>query len=108
MTKHFAEIDQALAANDVKKAEIAIAKALRTASASAKERAELLFKRAQARLQAARLDDALEDLQTGLAIQTAREHDPDIKILRGDIYFARYELAPVGFAERSDAEAALQ
>lgn len=105
MDKRFHDIDEALLYGDVKRAEISLARLLRGKNTS-KERAELLFRRAQARLLAARADDALEDLQTGLALQ-ANGESTDIKILRGDIFFARFELAPLGFADRTDTDTAL-
>lgn len=106
MDKRFSEIDEALAVNDLKRAEVAIARLLRGKNTS-QERADLLFRRAKARLQAARPDDALEDLQTATALHQGYEDSPESKMLRGDIYFARYELAPVGFADRTDADTAL-
>ena len=70
----FGEIDHALLSNDIKRAEVAIARFLRRKN-STQERAELLFRRAQTRLLSARPDDALEDLETGLALQ------PDLVLL---------------------------
>lgn len=105
--KKLLEIDEALNHNDIKKAEVAIARLLR-GNHSAQERAALHLRRARARLQGAKPDDALEDLQTGLALHPSLENAPDVKILRGDIHFARFELAPMGFADRSDTDNALQ
>lgn len=107
MTTAFTEIDDALAHNDIKRAEVAIAKRLRGENGG-EERAELLLRRARARLLSARPDDALEDVETALALLPQRSHDGEIKVLLGDIYFARFELAAVGFADRQDTETALR
>ena len=100
------QIDGLLDAHEVKKAEILIAKQLR-AEPSIELRAQLLLRRAQARLDGSHPDDALEDIQTARALQSELEDQPFIWSLLGDIYFARFELSPVGFVERSDADQAL-
>jgi tetratricopeptide (TPR) repeat protein len=105
MAAPFADIDEALAARDVKRAIVAITRSLKT-NQSKEDRAQLLFRRARARLLDARPDDALEDVETGLALHG--KSSPDIRVLQGDIHFARFELAPVGFADRVDTESALE
>ncbi|HLA45201.1 MAG TPA: tetratricopeptide repeat protein, partial [Aggregatilineales bacterium] len=102
----FVEIDHALLMNDIKRAEVAIARRLRRKN-TIQERSELLFRRAQARLLSARPDDALEDIETGLALYPPRAEQVETRVLIGDIYFARFELAPVGFVDRTDSETAL-
>jgi tetratricopeptide (TPR) repeat protein len=99
------EIDEALALQEIKRAEIALVRALKTTQTPA-ERAALLFRRAQARLMDARPDDALEDLTTSLALEASLKDHPDTALLLGDIYFSRFELANVGFANRADTETA--
>jgi hypothetical protein len=88
MSDILAEIDGALARRDLKRAETLIARQLRRTN-NPVERAELLFRRSQSRLMDAKPEDALEDLQTGLALQPDRRNDADIGVLIGDTYFAR-------------------
>jgi len=107
MSEILTEIDQALARSDLKRAETLIARQIRRTNDPV-ERAELLFRRAQSRLMDAKPEDAMEDLQTALALQPQRGHDADIGVLIGDTHFARYELAPVGFSDREDTNTALQ
>jgi tetratricopeptide (TPR) repeat protein len=101
------EIDEALADNDVRRAEVAIARYLRDDKNPPELRAELYFRRAQARLMDARPDDALEALATAIALQPEKANHPATFVLMGDIHFARFELAPVGFTDRSDTETAM-
>jgi len=103
----FADIDLALAEQDIKRAEVAIARRLRGTN-TPEERADLLMRRAKTRLMDARPDDALEDLETCQALQPARSQHAEIKVLFGDCYFARFELAPVGFLDRSNTDLAKQ
>ena len=100
------QIDVFLAKHEIKKAEIAIAKLLR-ADPSAVQRAQLLLCRARARLMGQHPDDALEDIQTARALDPDLAADPEVLELLGDTYFGRFELSPVGFAERGDADRAL-
>ncbi len=85
---------------DVRKAEILIAKLLRR-NLNAQERAQVLVHRARARLLSARPEDALDDLQVARETNPVFE-DPATLELLGDCYFARYERATVGFADRND------
>jgi tetratricopeptide (TPR) repeat protein len=106
--KTLQEIDSALnTPTALKKAEILIARSLKN-TLSAQERAQLLWRRAQARLLDSRPDDALEDLQTSLALAVNAWPRPQVELLLGDIYFTRYETAPLGFADRKDALTARQ
>ncbi len=100
------QIDDLLDSREIKKAEVLIAKQLR-AEPPSDIRAELLLRRARARLIGQHPDDALEDIQTSRALMPERADAPEVLELLGDAYFARFELSPVGFAERADAEQAL-
>ncbi len=100
------DIDEALARKEIKRAEVVLARLLRSKNYTNQERAALLVRRARARLEGARPDDALEDLQTAFALDDSQEKDIRTRILRGDIYFARFELAPFGFADRADTDMA--
>ncbi len=106
MNEQLQQIDALLNAQEVKKAEVAIAKQLRT-DPSPQARAQLLLRRARARLIGQHPDDALEDIQTARALQPKIADSPHTLALLGDAYFARFELSPVGFTERSDADRAL-
>jgi tetratricopeptide (TPR) repeat protein len=100
------DIDEALARKEIKRAEVVLARLLRGKDFKSEERAALLVRRARARLEGARPDDALEDLQTALALDETLDEDVRARVLRGDIYFARFELAPFGFADRTDTDTA--
>src|SRR5258708_15614891 len=100
--KQLTQIDQWLEAGDPKRAEAQIARMLRS-DCSASERAELLLRRARTRVLTSRPDEAIEDLQTLHALTPDLWEQAEVQELLGDAYFSRFELAPVGFAERSDA-----
>lgn len=100
------QIDSLLDARELKKAEVLIARQLR-AEPSVTLRADLLLRRARARLIGLHPDDALEDILTARALEEERGDTPEVLELLADSYFARFELSPVGFAERGDAEQAL-
>lgn len=106
MDSRLEAIEELLNINDLRKAEIAIAKLLREDLPS-RMRAQVLLRRARVRLLGGRPDDALEELQTSLAIAQNLEETPVVKALLGDIYFARFVLAEFGFADRTDANRAL-
>ncbi len=101
MKEQLQTIDELLARNDVRKAETLIAKALRLDLADT-NRAQLLFRRARVRLLLGRPEDALDDLQTIPTLTTENLKSPAMLELLGDIYFVRFELASVGFADRND------
>jgi tetratricopeptide (TPR) repeat protein len=107
MDEPLRQIEDLLSRQDIKKAEIAIAKLLR-ADPVPETRARLLLLRARARLIGQLPDDALEDIQTARALEPAIGEDLASIELLADTYFARFELAPVGFADRSDADQALK
>lgn len=101
------EIDEALAEHNLKRAEMAIAKTIK-ASLLPSEKAALLYRRAQIRVLDGRPDDSLDDLNAALALEPALSSQPKTYTLLGDIYFTRFELAKVGFANREDIQEALQ
>jgi tetratricopeptide (TPR) repeat protein len=99
-------IDELLNKRDVKRAEVLIARQLRT-ELSIQERTQLLIGRARARLMSARVDDALEDLHQARTFLPDEFQTPITLELLGDSHFARFELASVGFADRNDTAQAL-
>ena len=66
----------------------------------------MLLLRARARLNDARPAEALDDLQAVLRLEPQRSQSPGLLELRGDCHLVRFELASVGFADRSDTVAA--
>src|SRR5260221_6266275 len=100
------QINKWLSVGNVKRAEVQIAKLLR-GEATLLERAQLFICRARARVVSERPDEALEDLQTCRALAPDLWQQPPTQELLGDAHFSRFELAPVGFAERTDTERAL-
>jgi tetratricopeptide (TPR) repeat protein len=100
MQDQLVSIRESLDKHDVKKAEVSIAKLLRL-NLEPKQRAEVLVERARARLLNARPEDALADLQE-VRILNPDETSPLTLELLGDCYFARFEIATVGFADRGD------
>ncbi|MBN1201395.1 MAG: tetratricopeptide repeat protein [Anaerolineae bacterium] len=101
-------IDHCLQTGDLKRAEILIARSLRAAAIAPEDRADILMRRAQVRLMAEKPDDALADLQSCKDLQPGLAHTPAMLELMGDVFFTRFELAPVGFADRADADRALE
>jgi len=99
-------LDELLNKRDIKRAEVLIARSLR-AELSAPERARLLISRARARLLSARVDDALDDLNHARDLMLAEFETPLTIELLADCHFARFELASVGFTDRSDTAQAL-
>jgi tetratricopeptide (TPR) repeat protein len=107
MQESFRLIEESFAKRDIKKAEVLIAKLLRS-SPTKQERVQALILRARARLMSARPDDALDDIKTVQSIDPSALKNPALLELFGDSHFARFELASVGFADRSDTVTALQ
>src|SRR5215216_1410086 len=99
-------VDELLNKRDIKRAEVLIARYLR-AELSAPEHARLLISRARARLLSARIDDALEDLNHARELMLDEFETPLTLELLADCHFARFELASVGFTDRSDTAQAL-
>src|SRR5438552_18591457 len=100
--KQRTRIDRRSGTGDPRRAEAQIARLLRS-DCSPSERAELLLRRARTRVLTSRPDEAIEDLQTLHALTPDLWERSEVQELLGDAYFSRFELAPVGFAERSDA-----
>ena len=107
IVEQYPTVDELLSKRDIKRAEVLIARYLRT-ELSAQERATLLIARARARLLGARVDDALEDLDHARALIPDDFESPLTFELLGDCHLARFELASVGFADRTDTSQALQ
>jgi tetratricopeptide (TPR) repeat protein len=102
--EHLRTIDELLQRREIKKAEVLIAKHLRS-ELPADEKIPFLVQRARARLLSARPDDALTDLAAARAGTIS--DTPLVLELFGDCHFARFELASMGFADRGDTEQAL-
>src|SRR6185436_8675274 len=103
--KQVAQLDQWLAAGDAKRAETQIARLLRH-DFLPDERGQLLLRRARARLLSERPDEAIEDLQTLHLLVPGWWERSNVQEMLRDAYFSRFELAPLGFAERADTEQA--
>src|SRR6185436_12465274 len=95
------QIESLIDKREIKKAEVIIARLMRSNS-SPNDVAALLMFRARTRLLTGRPDDAINDLTS------AHESTPEFDIqsgqfleLWGDAHFARFELASVGFADRA-------
>jgi len=100
-------IDQHLEQGDTKQAEIMIARRLRHDEIDSSGRSVLLLRRARVRLYSEKPDDALADLREAFALGPALANEPEVRELLADVHFARFELAPLGFADRADADEAL-
>ena len=107
MAVYLDAVDRFLALGDLQRAGALLARLLRASGVSDAERAQLLARRARMRLLAEKPDDALEDLRVCGTLDPAVIDTPPLLELAGDTYFARFELAPVGFADRADAEQAM-
>jgi tetratricopeptide (TPR) repeat protein len=106
MTETLQTIDALLYRRDLKKAEVAIAKALRKPTPDALT-AALLRRRAQIRLMRARIDEALSDMTRVRTLDPALFQTAQSVELWGDLHLARFELAALGFADRQDTHTAL-
>jgi tetratricopeptide (TPR) repeat protein len=106
MIEQFRYIDDLLARREIKKAEILIARSMR-GTLSPEEHADILIRRARARLLGGRVDDALHDLNNARSQYPAAFKQPATLELLGDTHFARFELASVGFADRNNTTQAL-
>lgn len=100
-------INDLIAAGEIKKADVQIAKSLRNDLAPT-ERAELLILRARVRLLAERPEDALDDIAAATTLDPQLENAPRLLELKAECYFARFELAVPGFADRADTQRALE
>lgn len=101
MEEQIHQIDHLLAKNELKKAEIAIARLIRS-DLTSQHQSRVLYLRARSRFLSARPEDALEDLLTIRRIALSEFNTPPILELLGDCYLARFELASVGFSDRND------
>lgn len=101
MQSAITEIEQLLSNGEVKKAEIRLAQLMRV-EMSDSERSQVLLLRARAKLLGEHADEAIE------ALKQATEHNPELaqsssfQELMGDCYFAHFEQASIGFADRND------
>jgi tetratricopeptide (TPR) repeat protein len=102
-----AAIDQRIASGDARRAEIQLGRLLRD-ELDPVTRSEILVRRARARLLLSRPDEALVDMHTALDLAPDLLRLNDMQCLLGDIHLLRFELAAVGFAERTDTDRALQ
>ncbi|GIL08550.1 MAG: hypothetical protein BroJett033_0610 [Chloroflexota bacterium] len=100
-------IAELLDRRDVKKAEVAAAKLLRT-TLSQPERAQALVMRARARLLNGRPDEAMADLDEARALAAADSAQPGVIELTADCHLLRFEMASVGFADRGETIRAQQ
>src|SRR5262249_35180742 len=91
-------VDTLISTGEFKKAEIAVARLLRS-DLPTEQQTEALLHRARIRILSGRPEDTLEDLQTISQISPEDYASPQVMELRGDAYFARFELASVGFAQ---------
>ncbi len=105
MNRDLQKIDLLIERGDIRKAEVLIAKKLRT-HLIPQEQIGLLSRRARVRLLSARPEDALSDVLEIHSLSSGEPIPPDILELKGDIYISRFELASVGFADRHDTELA--
>ena len=100
-------ITLALNKRDLKRAEVLLARHLRT-DLIGSERADALVVRARTRLMSGRPDDALADLRDAATLAPALSETPGFLELRADVHLARFELASVGFADRNDTAQSLR
>lgn len=108
LTAALTEIDRHLEQGDTKQAEIMIARRLRRDDLDSTGRSVLLLRRARVRLYSEKPDDALADLREAFALGPSLMDEPEVRELLADVHFARFELAPLGFADRADADHALE
>lgn len=94
-------IEDLLLKREIKKVEIIIARSLRSKLPD-HDRARLLTYRARARLIGIRPEDAIDDLLVAQTLTPEYFEQPEQLELLGDCYFARFEQASVGFADRND------
>lgn len=107
MEQKLRAIDEALENDDLRKAETLIGRLIKTPLAD-NEQAQALLRRARTRFLRQYSEDALADIETATELYPAVHELPYTKNLLGDIYFARFMLAEVGFADRADTDRALE
>jgi tetratricopeptide (TPR) repeat protein len=101
MKEQLEAIDGLLNKGDIKRADIGIARLMRSGIGT-QDRAQVLVRRARARLLSARAEDALDDIASAEVLNVSLTDDPAFVELTADCLFARFELASVGFADRND------
>jgi tetratricopeptide (TPR) repeat protein len=96
------QIESLIDKREIKKADVIIARLMRSNLSSSDISALFMF-RARTRLLTGRPDDAINDLISAQgSISEFEQHSAQFLELWGDAHFARFELASVGFAERAD------
>lgn len=95
------EIENMLANGEVKKAEIRLAQLMRL-EVSDSDRPQLLLLRARAKLLGEHADEAIEALTQAIEYKSALLRSSAFQELMGDCYFAHFEQASLGFADRND------
>lgn len=100
-------INDLITSGDIKKADVLIAKSLRN-DLESDNRVDLLILRARVRLLSERPEDALDDIAAATALDTQKEDAADILELKAECYFARFEMAVPGFADRADTLRAME
>lgn len=103
-SSHLQPIVDLLERREIKKAEVAAAKLLRS-TLSDSERIQVLVLRARARLLGGRPDEAIEDLNHARALLSGSE-PVEMLELTADCHLLRFEMASVGFADRGDTSMA--
>lgn len=101
------QIERHIAARRFKRAEMAIVRLLRQPVTEA-HRMKLLENRAKVRLSSSRPDEAIDDLRALQEIVNDFGDYPHLAELLADCHLSRYEIASVGFAEKSDVQEAKQ
>jgi tetratricopeptide (TPR) repeat protein len=105
MKQELAKIEAFIEARDIKKAEAAIAKLLRS-NLSTETQAELLQHRARLRLMASRVEEAFSDLAELRQLNPAAFEKASLMSLLADCQLARFEAETVGFAKKDDLRSA--
>ncbi|MCI0710092.1 MAG: tetratricopeptide repeat protein [Chloroflexi bacterium] len=105
MESQINQLHELVAAREVKKAEVVIARLLRS-ELPPEQRTELLILRARTRLLAGRPADALHDLAEIKAVAPSLLSEPSLLELQAESYLTQFEVAAVGFAQKSDVREA--
>lgn len=106
MQEQFELVSSLLSRSEIKKAEMIIARHLRSKISNA-DRSRWLIYRARARLAGGRPEEALDDLLTSKKLSHQSISDqPELIELMADCHLARFEMASVGFADRNDTKQA--
>ncbi|MCA0453039.1 MAG: DUF3808 domain-containing protein [Chloroflexi bacterium] len=96
------QIEQHVYHRDIKKADILIARLFKS-QLSAEDLSKLYLFRARTRLLSGRPEDAIDDVSAAeKTIPLDQTTQPTSLEIQGDAYFARFELASVGFVDRID------